>query len=310
MTRANGQRPLRVGIAGLGYGVDVHLPGFRGLGDVEVIGLLGRDAVRASAVAARTGLPVSTDLATWLAARGRPNAVDFEFAELASFAALHDAIHAGAIGRVRHATVLWLMESRAHRGGGWSWKTDAARGGGALTLLGTHVFYMLEWLLAPIARLTARLDCRESARLLPSPEAQPADDLAHLTLEHRDGAITSVVLGNANPGIATQRWTIVGDGGTAILDNMTRNLAGGFRYGLEIFAPDGRIVRQAADAETQGDSRIAPFARLAARFVEAVRTGGQCRPSFADALRVAQLGDATRRAAQTGTWVEIAGEPA
>jgi predicted dehydrogenase len=358
MTRANGRRPLRVGIAGLGYGVDVHLPGFRGLGDVEVIGMLGRDAVRASAVAARTGLPVSTDLATWLAApldavslalppaevervaiaaierglpilaekplgadarvarlltmgaKGRPNAVDFEFAELASFAALHDAIHAGAIGRVRHATVLWLMESRAHRGGGWSWKTDAARGGGALTLLGTHVFYMLEWLLAPIARLTARLDCRESARLLPSPEAQPADDLAHLTLEHRDGAITSVVLGNANPGIATQRWTIVGDGGTAILDNMTRNLAGGFRYGLEIFAPGGRIVRQAADAETQGDSRIAPFARLAARFVEAVRTGGQCRPSFADALRVAQLGDATRRAAQTGTWVEIEGEPA
>jgi hypothetical protein len=89
---------------------------------------------------------------------------------------------------------------------------------------------------------------------------------------------------------------------------MTRNLAGGFRYGHEIFAPDGRIARQAAVAETQGDSRIAPFARLAARFVEA--TGGQCRPSFADELRMVQLSDATRRAAQTGTWVEIAGEPA
>jgi predicted dehydrogenase len=63
------------------------------------------------------------------------------------------------------------------------------------------------------------------------------------------------------------------------------------------------------DAETAGDSRIAPFARLAARFVEAVRGDGQCRPSFADGLRVAQLGDATRRAAQAGTWVEIAGEP-
>jgi predicted dehydrogenase len=63
MTRANGRRSLRVGIAGLGYGVDVHLPGFCGLGDVEVIGLLGRDAVRASAVAERTGLDRPCDMA-------------------------------------------------------------------------------------------------------------------------------------------------------------------------------------------------------------------------------------------------------
>jgi hypothetical protein len=36
---------------------------------------------------------------------------------------------------IGHAAVLWLMESRAHWGGGWSWKTDAARGGGALSTI-------------------------------------------------------------------------------------------------------------------------------------------------------------------------------
>jgi predicted dehydrogenase len=348
--------PLRIGIAGLGFGLDVHLPAFRGIPGVEVVSLLGRDQVRAAAVAAKSGLPVVTDLASWLkapfdavslalpppeieavavaaidrglpilaekllgpdtgaaqrlAARagGRPCAVDFELAELESFAALNEAIHAGTIGTVRHAAVQWLTQSRAHRDDGWSWKTDAARGGGALTLFGTHVFYLLERLMAPVTRLSARLDSRASARLRPSPEAKPADDLANIIVEHRDGAATSIVIGNANPGAAIHRWTIVGDRGTAILADMTPT--GGFRHRLEIVDPDGRAIRQVADAEAEGDSRIAPFRRLAARFVEAVRSGGQCRPSFADGLRVAHLVDATRRAAAAGTSVEVATEVA
>lgn len=354
MTPAKG-RPLRIGIAGLGFGRDVHLPAFREIPAVEVISLLGRDPDRAAAVAASTGLPVSTDLASWLAApfdavslalppaemeavaraaldRGlailaekplgpdpeaaqrlaaraaaRPTAVDFELAELDSFAALHEAIHAGTIGRVRHAAVQWLTESRAHRDGGWSWKTDAARGGGALTLFGTHVFYLLEWLMAPVARLSARLDCRASARLRPSPEAKPADDLANMILEHGDGAVSSIVIGNANPGAAIQRWTIVGDGGTATLEIISPT--GGFRYRLEIRDADGRTIRQVADAEADGDSRIAPFRRLAARFVETVRAGGQCRPNFADGVRVAHLVEAARRAAKAGKSVEVTTEP-
>jgi predicted dehydrogenase len=67
MTRSR-QATLRIGIAGLGFGLDVHLPGFRSLPGIEVIGLLGRDPVRAVEVASRTGLPVSTDLQIWLEA--------------------------------------------------------------------------------------------------------------------------------------------------------------------------------------------------------------------------------------------------
>jgi predicted dehydrogenase len=350
MIAASGQKTLRIGIAGLGFGVDVHLPGFRGVPGVEVTGLLGRDPARAAAVAVNTGLPVSIDFDTrfdvefdavslampplelgrataaaidrglpvlcekpfgpdcrsarTLAARaaGRPNAVDFEFAELESFVALHEAIHAGMIGRVRHVAVMWLMASRAHRGGGWSWKTDAIRHGGVLTLLGTHVFYMLEWLLEPIARLSARIDCRATARLCRSPDAMPADDLANVTLEYRDGATASVAIGNANPDVAVHRWTIVGDGGTAILGNTTRDLADSLC--CTVFSPDGQAIRQTADTGATGDRRIAPFRRLAVRFVEAVRAGGHCRPDFDDGARVAVLVDAVRRSAETGTWIE------
>jgi predicted dehydrogenase len=353
MIGVGGQKTLRIGIAGLGFGVDVHLPGFRGIPGVEVAGLLGRDRAHAAAVATKTGVPVSTDLDTWfdagfdavslalppvelgrvtaaaidrglpvlcekplgpdyrsaraLAARaaGRPNAVDFEFAELESFVALREAIHAGMIGRVRHVAVVWLMASRAHRGGGWSWKTDGTRHGGVLTLLGTHVLYMLEWLLEPVARLSARLDCRATARLSPSSDAMPADDLANITLEYRNGATVSVVIGNADPDVAVHRWTIVGDGGTAILGNTAHDLAG---FCCAVLGPDGRTIRQTADTAAAGDSRIAPFRRLAVRFVEAVRAGGHCQPDFNDGARVAALVEASRRSAAAGTWIKTDAE--
>jgi predicted dehydrogenase len=353
---SGGPSTLKIGIAGLGFGVDVHLPGFRGLPGVEVIGLVGRDPVHAAEVAARTGLPVSTDLATWLAApfdavslalppaeveraaaaaidRGipvlsekplgsdyrtasalaaraatRPNAVDFEFAELETFVALREAIRAGVIGPIRHVGVVWLMESRAHRDGRWSWKTDAARCGGALTLLGTHVFFLLEWLFGPIARVSARLDSQVTARIAPMRGALPADDLVHLILEHRAGTISCATIGNANPGIASHRWTVVGERGAATLDNAGQSLTGGFT--LNVFDRDGRTIRQSVEAATKGDSRIPPFRRLAARFVDAVRSGGRCRPDFADGARVAALVEATRQSAKAETWVKPDPEPA
>jgi predicted dehydrogenase len=352
--RSSGPSIVKIAIAGLGFGLDVHLPAFRGLRGVEVIGLLGRDPARAAEVAARSGIPVATDIKSWLKApvdavslalppaeiervaaeaiaRGlpilsekplgtdykvaaslatraaeRPNAIDFEFAELETFAALHQVIREGVIGRVRNVAVIWLIESRAHRHGQWSWKTDAERHGGALTLLGTHVLYLLEWLFGPISRLSARLDSRATAQFAPTAVARAADDLGHLTLEHQCGAVSSVVVGNANPGVAVHRWTVVGERGSAILENTSQSLTG---FVLNVFDRNGNPIRRCVENATDGDSRIAPFRRLAARFIEAVRAGGQCRPNFADGERVAALVAATRRAAETGTWVK-AGPPA
>ena len=344
-----GQRSIRVGIAGLGFGLNVHLPGFLGLPGVEVSGLLGCHPLHAEEVAARIGLPVSTDLETWLDAsfdavslalpphelervanaaidRGvpilaekplgcdvrvarslaarvaaRPNAVDFEFAELLTFAGLREAIHSDMIGRVRHVTIVWLMESRAHRSGSWSWKTDAARHGGALTLLGTHVFHLLEWLLDPVERLSARLDSQATRRIVPSSEAVPADDLAHVLVEHHGGTVSSIVIGNANPGVAIHRWTVVGERGTAILDNPTYGLTD---FTLRVFGVDGQAIQQMSEPPTKGDGRIPAFRRLASRFVDAVRSGGQCHPDFAAGARVATLVDATHRAAKAEMWIE------
>ncbi len=346
--------PLRIGIAGLGFGLDVHLPGFRSLPGVEVAGLLGHDSARADSVRAMIGLPVMNDLKTWFdstldavslalppsdlaivaaAALDRglpvlcekplgPNAevasllatraegltatVDFELAELDSFVALRDAIQNDVIGPVRHASVMWLTRSRAHRDAVWSWKTDATRHGGVLTLLGTHVFYLLEWLLGPVARVSASLDSRATARLCPSADSVPAEDVAHITLEHRNGCVSTVIVSNADPGIAVNRWTVVGETGSAILD--AGEVATTFCFETTIYDSDGRPLRRTADPRVIGDSRIPPFRQLASCFVEAVRAGRSCRPDFTDGARVATLVEFVRQSAQSGTWVNAAPE--
>jgi predicted dehydrogenase len=150
-------------------------------------------------------------------------------------------------------------------------------------------------------RLSARLDARATAAFRPSSASQPADDLMHLSAEHRNGVVSSIVAGNANPGVSIHRWTIVGDRGIAILENPGGDLARGFV--LKVFGSDGSLRHELAQPPIDGDGRIPPFRRLATRFVHAIRSGGRCRPDFSDGARVAALTDAARQAAKLGTWV-------
>jgi predicted dehydrogenase len=54
MTKAaEGQEPLRIGVAGLGFGASVHVPALRSLPGVDVVAIAGRDPHRTAEVAGR-----------------------------------------------------------------------------------------------------------------------------------------------------------------------------------------------------------------------------------------------------------------
>jgi predicted dehydrogenase len=348
-----GTRPLRIGVVGLGFGADVHVPAFRLLPGVEVIALLGKspqkvaDAERRSNISATTSSerffaheldavsvavppgeveavvnlcldhnlaifcekPLGPDIATAKRLVGRSlgvtTALDFEFAELEAFTALRALVHAGQIGAVRHIEISWLNESWAHRGSVWSWKTDSRRHGGVLNLLGTHVLYLVELLVGPISGVSARLDSRATDQLIPSPGFFAAEDLVHATLEHDCGVVTSMTIGNANPGLASHRWTVVGTQGSAVLENATRDYIDGFT--LATHKSGGKVLLEKSETRGAGDGRLQPVTRLAARFVEAIRTGAQCVPGFSHGARVQFLVDAIRLAAREKRHIEIRG---
>ena len=53
------------------------------------------------------------------------------------------------------------------------------------------------------------------------------------------------------------------------------------------------------------DGRIAPVARLASNFLDAIEGGQRAVPGFAEGLRVQVLLDAARRANNDTSWVDI-----
>lgn len=227
-----------------------------------------------------------------------PCAVDFEFAELPAFRVVKQAIEAGAVGEVRAVHIFWAVEALAVRLKRNSWKTDAS--GGVLPLLFCHTAYLIEWLFPRVRRLLARLQAGGEAWSLAS--RSPADTV-HLTAELESGAIITAFVSNAAPGLSAHRWAIIGSDASLTIANESRAYMAGFR--VQKHTHDGATELHADGQEGPEDSRIAPFASLARRFIEALRTRGSMRPGFCDGWRAAAIADAVRQSSLRTTPVAV-----
>lgn len=233
-------------------------------------------------------------------AAGRVTAMDFQFAELKTFDRLKQIADSGVLGQPRHVQVVWLTESWAHRNKAWSWKTDAARGGGATTLLGSHLFFLAEWLLGRVVSVSARIGAAATTAFAP-PGARPADDLVHCRMEYPSGAVFAATFGNANPGTTVHRWTVVFDGGTVTVENLMSDYMAGFGLTVSGGVLDGERL---AETSSEGDGRLQPFSRLAGRFMDAVRSGRPMYPDLAVGTRALAIDAAVRSSADQGGEIQ------
>lgn len=224
-------------------------------------------------------------------AAGIPNAVDFQFAELGAFQQLSALLASKELGALRHVQITWLVESYAQRHGAWSWKTDRRRGGGVTGALGSHLFYLLEWLAGQIVELRARTSCEASARFTPAGGA-PAEDRVDLWATHAGGVTTTATIGNAAPAGPGHRWDCICEQGTITLKNSSTDYMAGFE--LAVRTREGRRIAFRDSPVPGVDGRIAPFRALAERFATAVRTGGRTHPDFAAGARVQELMELVR----------------
>ncbi|MBC07614.1 Gfo/Idh/MocA family oxidoreductase [Thalassospira sp.] len=212
--------------------------------------------------------------------------VDFQFAELPVFQRLATAISSGLIGQVNHVDITWAVHSFAQQHRKWSWKTDQKCGGGVLSLLGSHLLYLVEWLFGPVVRLTSSCSSSSTAHFTPTGET-PAEDFVNLSLEHASGTIVNAVISNSSPGIHRHLWHICGTDGSLVLENNTPDYMQGFTLnGME----DSNDITSHRLREVSDDGRIAPFRSLAQRFLSEVASGSTVfTPSFHDAVRVQYL---------------------
>lgn len=337
---------LRVGVAGLGFGAAVHVPGFRAAG-AEVVALAGTRKSKAQEIAERLGitssyehwedllsadidvvslalppdenekalraslernLPVMSEKPVATSSRaarslvelaGRSTtSVDFQFGELRTFARLKELVRGRGRGSFEQVEIEWTVHSWAHRNKSWSWKTDGDRGGGVLSLLGSHSLFLIDDIFGPIRSIGAKLDNQATAAFAP-PGMAAAEDRAILDLDCGDVRVRAAIA-NSGPAPARHIWQVAGSIGRIEARNLSDDYVSGFR--LMDLESDKVLV---SETPHSSDGRIPPFIRLARRFLEAARRNGQCYPDISAGARVQELMDAVRCADATGGVVQI-----
>lgn len=244
---------------------------------------------------------------------GLAHMVDFEFREIPAWRYAKQLIDTGRLGSIRQVNVAWILHAWADPNRPWSWKVDRAQGGGVLASFGVHVLDYVEWLLGPVGSLSAQLNTRVDKR----PDESGAwrkvegEDCCNLLLQLWNGTPVSIAISTV-AAVGKGHWIeFYGEKGVLVLgSNNLSDYGKGFRLWERVKgsdrADDLSIPAEHEFAEEFPDGRIAPFARLAQRFIDAVAGGGvEVHPSFTDGFRAQVLVDAAAESQNTRRWVDI-----
>lgn len=234
----------------------------------------------------------------------RATGIDFNFTQIMAWLRAKELLGAGAVGRLRHVTVHWHVESRALQMRMRNWKTAGGNdGGGVLGNFVSHCFHYLEWFVGPIGGLQARV-----SGLPDDPDLQTTVSAA---LQFTDGPLCSLSMSCASYAGVGHRLEFFGEDGTLVLHNPGADYMRGFE--LTLAKRPGALepvpVTDPDDAQYP-DGRIAPVSRLAKQFFDAIETGHQTAPGFAEGYRVQRLIDAAQRSNRLGQWIDFAAEDA
>lgn len=242
-----------------------------------------------------------------------PHMVDFEFREIPAWRFAKQLLDKGELGSLRHVNVTWTVQSWADSTRPWSWKADRAQGGGILGALGVHVFDYIEWLLGPVRSLAAQLSTRVANRPDESGVWKTVDseDCCHVLLELHDQTPINIAVSTVAP-MGKGHW-IECYGEDKVIVIGSSNLSD-YGKGFTVWegtpgSPHAQEVPLPAEYQFErefSDGRVAPFARVAQRFIDAiVKREVDARPSFDDGLRAQVLLDAAVEAHKARRWIDV-----
>jgi predicted dehydrogenase len=229
-----------------------------------------------------------------------PAMIDFNFHQIMSWQHAKVKLDEGAIGALRHVAVYWHVENRAIQTRMLNWKTLSDQGGGVLGNFVSHCFHYLEWFCTPIARLTARLSGLTGDNDLQTTVA--------IAMELETGQLASLSASCASYLGSGHRIEFYGEEGTLVLHNRDADYMRGFNL-FYAKRPSARLARIPIDDPVDAqypDGRIAPVARLAKRFLDAIESGAPAQPGFAAGYRVQQLIDAVQLSHRQGAAIDVA----
>ncbi|HAJ35622.1 MAG TPA: gfo/Idh/MocA family oxidoreductase [Chloroflexi bacterium] len=248
-------------------------------------------------------------LAAAQAAPGRLAIIDHELRFHPQRLHMRQLIKEGYIGSVLQARFDRLGSERLDAAQPWTWWSDAARGGGMLGALGSHLIDLARWMIGRIEAVAAQLQIGHLYRHDPQQGFQrqvTADDHADLLLRFVNGALGSITVSGITPGGYGMSILVVGAEGALMLDNQDR------LFGMKGVYPGGEWepLRPKANLPTveglpnQGAFTVGSYylAQTLAMSLPMGETMLDDAASFYDGLVVQRVLDAARRAHQTRTW--------
>lgn len=209
---------------------------------------------------------------------------------------LHEAVHAGRIGRpmLASARVKWYRPPEYYSQSRWrgTWALD---GGGALMNQGIHTADLLLWLLGPVRRV--------SAKAVTALHAIEVEDTVVALLEFESGAIATLEATTAAYPGYRRRLELTGTEGTVIVEH-DRIVAADLRQ-----PADDLVTAAGADENASASSPVVSDARghqrLFEDFFAAIRERRPPRCSGREARRSVALVRAIYDSARTGAWVHL-----
>lgn len=233
-----------------------------------------------------TSLPPALAMVKAANLAGCANMVDFEFPEIPAWGEADLLIKQGALGRIRHATVNWSVETYAATSRILSWKTRREQGGGTMFLFVSHVLHYVELLLGSIRELSCRTFSTASSG------DELSDTFVSMSLVAGAGTPVAVSVSTAAFLGSGHSIEIYGDEGTLILRNLTSDYVSGFQL---FYAARGakqlENISGGPSSRTEGfaDGRVQAVSKLAGRFLEWIQSGKPSGPNFCHGLRVQAL---------------------
>jgi predicted dehydrogenase len=227
--------------------------------------------------------------------------IDFEFRFVPARAYAMELLKQRYVGEVRMADFGLHIGSRPQsEDAGWTWWSDASRGGGVLGAYGSHISDMLRLMVGEPRRVFC--DLVTFVRERPG-GIVTSDDGYTLLIEFQSGA-RAVVQMTVAAGVNDVRLGVFGTEGQLIMPDIYGNhLLGGKREGRT----SGPIEIPEEYCLPREDHPLrAPFRVLLTRMVHAIDNHlPSPAPNFDDAVASQAILDAARLSARQGLWVEI-----
>lgn len=235
--------------------------------------------------------------------------INHEFRFLPARAHALALVRQGAIGRPRRGEILGrypIWHSATPPSRGWTWLSDASRGGGILGALGSHHTDCLRLFFGEPVTVLASVRT-DQPRRVDSDRAATADDAFTVHYGFGSGA-TAIMDVNAHAPYRWERYEIEGDEATLRWDEHAERL---WRIAPGAEPTEVEIPEPLRLARRDGDPPLlAPFEAMVDRLYHALRGLAPMEPDFADAVAVQAALDAVRRSGAERREVRVEQPPA